>query len=452
MNQKKFDSPPTRERQEPNFQWLRSLSLLKRASRVTSSERVDLEGTFPMIMEHAEGAYVWDVDGNSYLDFTASTGAIILGYRHPEVDAAVVDQILRRGTIFPTIAEMQVRLAERLNSIFPCAERVLFFRTGSCATTAAIRLARVFTGRSKVLTSGYHGWHDWHLHIFPRFEFKDENHLDFRYNLNFLEALLLKHRGDVACIIITPEPNFFGPEYLQEIREITKRENVLLIFDEVMSGFRYGRGGIQARFDIKPDLAAISKGLANGLALSAVLGRADIMRSRDQTHLAGTFHNELSSMAAALTTIEFFERERVYEHLDRIGTYFLQGMNQMFADAGMPIFAGRFPSLFHIIFEVEAAAEVFYAEALARGILMHPFDPQMITYAHNETDIDMALEKLKEALQAVRRQLPELFCFPHGQNLSTETLDFRTLHEFGGTIRYRAPINEIAETWLQVDR
>jgi glutamate-1-semialdehyde 2,1-aminomutase len=442
----------TASKSQPD-RWRVSSELLRRANRVTASARRDLEGTFPMIIDRAQGALVWDIDGNVYVDFTSSTGAILLGHRQAEVDEAVIEQVRYRGNLFPTtISEIQVNVAERLASMFPCAERVLFFRTGSCATTAAVRLARVFSGKSKVLTSGYHGWHDWHLHIFPRFRFADDTHFDFHYNLNLLEELLKLHSNDVACIILTPEPNFFGREYHEEIRKISSRHKTLLIFDEVVSGFRYGRGGVQELFKVKPDLATLGKGLANGYSLAAVVGRADVLASRDRTHLAGTFVHESIPLVAAKATLEIFERESIWTRLDYLGNRLLRGLQSCFADINMPIMAGNYPALFHIIFEIEEAAEMFFLELLSRGVLLHPFDPQMITAAHSEEQIGQALKAVKSSLDAVVAAKLDLFQFPLGASLSQRALDFRTLHEFGGTIRFRDAIEEVPVIWNQVDR
>lgn len=171
-----------------------------------------------------------------------------------------------------------------------------------------------------MLTSGYHGWHDWHLQIFPRLRFPDAIHFDFGYNLNLLEKQLRSHRDDVACIILTPEPTFFDDDYLREVEQIAKAEGVLLIFDEVVSGFCYGVGGVQAKSGVVPDLATIGKGLANGYGLSAVIGREDVLEARNCTRLVGTYQHEIPPMVAALATTEVFLRERVAERLTTVGT------------------------------------------------------------------------------------------------------------------------------------
>jgi glutamate-1-semialdehyde aminotransferase len=438
-----------------------SEALLERARRCTMSDRIDLEGTYPFVIAGGKGAYVWDLDGRRFIDFTAATGAILLGYRHSEVDDALVAQIRDSGTLLPTtISRVQVELAERLIEVFPCAERALFFRTGSCATTAAVRLARVFTGKPVVLTSGYHGWHDWHLHIFPRFDIRDDRSIDFRYNLNLLEELLATHSGLVACVIITPEPNFFDAAYFRELEQIVRRNQVLLIFDEMISGFRYAIGGFQAYCGVIPDLATVGKGLANGYALSAVLGRADVMAARDRTHLAGTFNHDQGPMAAAVASLKVVERDGVLSHLNLVGAQLRDGLNALFDRYSIAAAAVRFPGLFHIIFEQERIAQEFYRALYQRGVLMHPFDAQMVTAAHTFEDIQVVLGRVDEVLVELRRRHGDRVAPNAGVSapdrfapcLSRRAIDYRTLHEFGGLIDYRQPIDEVPRCWEQHDR
>jgi glutamate-1-semialdehyde 2,1-aminomutase len=431
----------------------RSQEVIQRGYTVTSSERADLEGTYDFVIEKGKGAYVWDMEGKRYIDFTASTGAVILGYNPEEVNQAVIEQITEKGSIFPTtISELHVNLAEWLIHVFKGFNRVLFFRTGSCATTAAVRLARIHTKKHIVLTSGYHGWHDWHLNIFPRFVIQDPNHLEFRYNLNLLRDLLKTHQNQVACVIITPEPNFFDKDYFVELKEICEENNVLLIFDEVMCGFRLNLGGFYAKIGVQPDMITIGKGLANGYALSAVIGKEDIMRARDETHLVGTFHNDQSPMAAALATLTKLEKENVISHLEKVGKLLMDGLNELFSRFGVKAKAHRYPSLFHIIFEHIDFEEIFYKKVHFHGVLLHPFDPQMVNYSHTDEDIREALEKIKSALDELKEEHPQFFYHKNPLDLSQEAINFRTFHEFGGSVQYRLPLSEVVHTWDQQDR
>lgn len=430
----------------------KSQQLFERAIRTTASNRADLEATLPDVFDYGEGAYVVDLDGRRYLDFTASSGAILLGYGDSRVTDSVCAELRRGGGLLPsTLSPLQVDLAERLCSIFPCAERAIFFKTGSCATTAAIRLARLHTGREIVLTSGYHGWHDWQLTLFPRFRRDVPDVFDFRYNLNRLEQMITENPEAIACVIITPEPNFFEPEYLAELRDITRRHNIVLIFDEVVSGFRYGLGGYQAVCGITPDLTTISKGLANGHALSAVVGRSDIVEQREATHLVGTFHHDRAPFAAALASLDALGDGTVYQDLFSVGRHLVEGINAIFAEAGLAAEAFRHPGLFHVLCDDEVIWQEIAEECRTLGVLFHPFDPQMITFAHTYSDIEIALAVLRSAIANVRRRNPDAFG-NRGSRPGREALNHRTLHEFGGLVDYRLPTNEVLDTWPQDDR
>ena len=431
-----------------------SASLLERAYAVCASRRPDLEGCLPIVIERGDGAYVWDVDGNRYLDLIAGRGTLPLGHRFPAVDAAAVASILDRGTtLCTTVSEPQVRLAERLVERFPCAERALFFRTGSCATTASVRLARVATGRNVVLTSGYHGWHDWHLHIFPAFSRGgDRTHFDFGYNLNLLEELLERHRGDIACVIVTPEPNFYDDAYFQELESVVRREDVLLFFDEIVSGFRFARGGFQDYVGVVPDAATISKGMANGYALSAVVGRADLLEARDATHVDGTYNRELTPIAAAHATLDTYDADDVLSHLWKVGELLLDGLNVLFREFGVAARAVRCPPDFRVLFESDEVASAFYEDCLRRGVLMHPLGEAIrLTYAHDRAEIETVLEVAREALGATRSRLASGF-EADGGHVSEEALERATLALFGGVPDYRAPAGRMVQAATGVVR
>lgn len=431
--------------------WPMSESLMKRSRKVVSSTRPDLDGTFPFVVASGEGGHVTDLEGNRYLDLTASTGAVLLGHRHPEVTAAATAALTEVGAMFPTTTSRYLfEVAERLTDMFPSCERALFFRTGSEATTAAIRLARLATGRRTVLTSGYHGWHDWHLQMFPQFRMEDPTHIDFAYNLNFLEFLLDQHADDVACVIITPDLNFYPTEYYAEMQEITTRKGVILIFDEVVTGFRYGMGGFQKTSGITPDMTTLSKGLANGHAVSAVVGRADLIEQRDKTHMWGTFNSEILPLAASVATLDVFVRDNVPATLDKVGTALMEGLGSVFRTAGVRADAFRIGSDFHIVFEDEDVAQSFYWACMCRGVLFHRFDRQIVTAAHTLDDVAWALEVAGHALEEMAAADPE--AFQGWSEPSAEARDLRCLNETGGLTDYRRPMDEIPGMWTLVNQ
>ncbi|KRR08758.1 aminotransferase class III-fold pyridoxal phosphate-dependent enzyme [Bradyrhizobium valentinum] len=259
---------------------------LRLALRITASEKWDLNRRFPVVMSRASGAHVWDVNGKQYVDFTSCSGAAPLGAGYEPVLAHVATEMRRTGGILPgPLSVHRVEVAERLAEIFPVAQRSVFFRTGSCATTAAVRLARAHTGVNLLLTSEYHGWHDWHLQDRPAMGLprRDQDSVEFRYDLDLLEKLASVQR--VAAVIITPEVNFFPAEYHRRLQTLVHQHGALLILDEVMTGFRYALGGYHTAVGLTPDLITLSKGLANGMALSAVAGRADVLNATEKTYL-----------------------------------------------------------------------------------------------------------------------------------------------------------------------
>lgn len=317
-----------------------SNKLVERAKKVTplaaqtfsKSYRYYIENNAPMFMERGDGCYVWDVDGNKFVDFICALGPITLGYNNKNVNDAVIKQ-MNKGMIFSTQAQVEVELAEKLCQIVPCAEKVKFVKNGGDATTAAVRLSRAFTGREMVAMSGYHGMHDWSIGA-------SENNKgvpkcvceltkNFIYNdINNLKELLEKYPGQFAAVILEPiQGNGTTTEYLSEVKNLTKEHGALLIFDEVVSGFRYALGGGSEYYGVTPDLAAFGKGMGNGLAISAVAGRADVMDLIEKgIFISLTFGGDAMAMAGALATIGELEKKGVYEHFWKMGALMKNGI------------------------------------------------------------------------------------------------------------------------------
>lgn len=419
------------------------------------SQRDDLEGCFSFILEKSEGPYVWDLDNNKYIDFSSSTGAIILGYNNKEVNQSVIDEINKGNTLLPTTAsKIQVELAKKILELHTNFDRVLFYKTGSCATTAAVRLARLYTQKEIILTSGYHGWHDWHQSIFPKYRLPVNNFIEFHYNLNLLKQEMEKNKHNLAGVIITPDPSFFPSEYYKEIEKICHHYSTILIFDEIMCGLRINQSGFYSTVDVKPDLVTIAKGLANGFSISAIIGKEEIMKKREITHLVGTFHNEQTSMVAALTTLNIIKSRNVIDHLHKIGTLLFDGLNKLFLKFGVQARAYGIPTCFHIIFEDLNFENIFYKNLLSHGILLHPFDPQMVTYAHQEYHINVTLNTISDCLSKLKLIHGYQKYFSHNNyfDISKSAIEFRALHELGGTPNYLDDISNINAFWDQKDR
>lgn len=273
-------------------------------------------GRHPLYVTHGDGARVFDVDGNDYVDLVGAILPVVLGYRDPDVDEAIRRQ-LDRGISFSLATELEVELAEKLCQLIPCAEGVRFGKTGTDVTTAAVRLARAYTGRDGVAVGGYHGWADWSMAVtdrdlgIPMMTAASSTALKSPYDLT----------TSYAAVIVEPNDN---PEQLKLLRKRCDELGIVLIFDEIITGFRYSMGGAQQLFEVIPDLATFGKAMANGMPLSAVVGRRDIMKLMEppgNIFYSGTFFGETLSLAASLATIKKMEREYT------IGTLWTVGMS-----------------------------------------------------------------------------------------------------------------------------
>lgn len=376
-------------------------SALRRALRVTASEKWDLNRRFPLVMSRASGAHVWDVDGRRYVDLTSCSGAAPLGAGYEPVVDHVVSELRRTGGILPgPLSVHRIELAERLAEIFPRAQRSLFFRTGSCATTAAIRLARAHMGTNLVLTSGYHGWRDWHLQDRPAMGLpdRDRDSVDFRYDLDLFEKLSGEQR--VAAVIITPEVNFFPPEYHRELQNLVHRRGALLILDEVMTGFRYGLGGYHTAVGLAPDLITLSKGLANGMALSAVAGRAEVLNAAEKSYLGNTYQREITPFAAALSTLDALRNGAALARMRQVGMQIINGLNGVFASQQVRARAFAWPTMFDVVFANADLGFAFFQEMWSRGFLMQYGGRFMPSAALSDADVQAAIEAAGQALPA----------------------------------------------------
>ena len=290
----------------------------------------------PHYLVRGSGARVEDADGNSYLDFTMGLCPVILGYADPDVNAAVQEQ-LAEGTIFTLSHPVEIELAELLAATIPCAEMVRYGKNGSDATTGAVRLARAFTRRDRVACCGYHGWHDWYIGTttrdlgVPR-QVAELTH-PFPYDeIEELEQLLNSHPGEFACVIMEPatitEPS---PGYLKAVKDLCQQHGTLLIFDEIVTGFRLAMGGAQELFGVTPDLGCFGKAMANGFPISVIAGRADVMRCFEETFFSYTFSGETVGLVASLATMGKLSRLNVHDQLWEQGQRIIDAFNRQAA-------------------------------------------------------------------------------------------------------------------------
>jgi glutamate-1-semialdehyde 2,1-aminomutase/spore coat polysaccharide biosynthesis protein SpsF len=300
----------------------KALELIPFGAQTFSKSHLQFPGHSPFFVSHADAARIFDVDGHDYVDLVGALLPVILGYRDPDVDNAVRDQ-LDRGISFSLATELEYQLSRRLCRLIPCAEMVKLGKTGTDVTTAAVRLARAYTGRDPILVGGYHGWADWSCVDSQRGKGIPVELADISWHLkpqdcNDYAFTLYKKKG-VAAVIVEPEDN---PDYLKFVLEWCNGNGSLLIFDEIITGFRFGLGGAQELYGVTPDLACFGKSMANGMPISALVGSREIMRLMappDNIFYSGTFFGECLSIAAAIATIDKLEQLDVAGHILKTG-------------------------------------------------------------------------------------------------------------------------------------
>ncbi len=282
------------------------------------------DDAFPRFAEHAEGCRLRDADGTSYVDWISGGGPVLLGYRHPDVERAIVEQV-EAGPTLSLMHPVELEVAAMLKEMIPCAEMVTFGKNGSDVVTAAVRVARAVTGRDLILQHGVHGFHDWYVSMFPEVEGQPDALRDlvhpFPYNdLDALDGLFDRFRGRVAAVVMEPtNVELPEPGYLEGVKNLAAAHGALLVFDEMITGFRLANGGAQERFGVMPDLACFGKALANGMPLSALVGKRSYMQRLTSVAYGMTFRGETLSLAAARAVLALLRREPVAERLAATG-------------------------------------------------------------------------------------------------------------------------------------
>jgi glutamate-1-semialdehyde 2,1-aminomutase len=323
----------------PKSRFLESEKLLRLAeaviplgSQTFSKSRTQYPlGVSPFFASKGSGSYLWDVDGNKYVDLVASLAAVTLGYGDPEINKAVKRQ-LKKGVSLSLSSKLETVVAEKIIDLVPSAEMVRFAKNGSDATSAAVRIARYFTRRDHIISIGYHGWHDWYIGSTTRSmgvpSAVQALTLSARYNdLSHVENLFEEVKGDVAAVILEPMNSVDpAPGYLESLRSFCSSNNILLIFDEVITGFRFAKGGAQELFGVTPDLSCFGKGIANGFPISVIAGKREIMEGFKEVFFSGTFGGELLSLTAANVVLDKVKDGRVIAELYRVGQAIQEGL------------------------------------------------------------------------------------------------------------------------------
>jgi glutamate-1-semialdehyde 2,1-aminomutase len=375
-----------------------------------------VRGQAPLFITHAKGCRIWDVDGNEYVDFINGLLPVILGYQYPVVDKVIRAQ-LEKGIIFSLPSPLENELAELLIKHIPCAEMVRFGKNGSDATTGAIRLARAVTGWDHVAVCGYHGWHDWYIGSttknlgVPKSTQKLTH--KFVYNdIKSLEKIFKDNKNKVAAVIMEPM-NYVEPEkgFLEKVKEVTHKNGALLIFDEVITGFRFSLGGAQKLFGVTPDLASFGKSMANGMPISALVGKRKYMEKVGDIFYSFTNGGENLSIATAIATIKEMEKKKVINYIWKLGKYLQDNTNKLLKENdldniikvnGKPcwqVFIIKPPEKFSD-FEIKSFIQ---QELIQSGFLW--YGQHNMSFSHKKNDIDKLLTEYARIFKELKKLL-----------------------------------------------
>lgn len=371
-------------------------------------------GEYPIFIKKGFGGNILDEDGNVYMDMLCAYGPIILGYVEEEINDAVIRQ-MSDGFCFSLVQKWQNILLAKLRELIPCAEMGIIVKTGSDATSCAVRIARGHTGRDKIIRCGYHGWHDWCVEVHggvPKKAYEDT--FEFHYNnLEELKALFEKNKNEVACVIVTGVGHPLGEPvvepnegFLEGVAEIAHRNGAVFIMDEIRTGFRFGLGGAQAKYGVVPDIGVFGKALANGYPIAAVLGKADIMKiAEKEVFISSTYFPNSLEMTAALKCLEIMEREKVAEDIWQKGVEFNEGLKKIAAKLPYKVTVSDVPPMPFVTFDRDPEGRykklrtAFYTGAIRRGLFIQPYHHWYICYRHSNDDLKKALAIIEDSFK-----------------------------------------------------
>jgi glutamate-1-semialdehyde 2,1-aminomutase len=376
----------------------------------------NIKGVAPKYLQKGKGSHVWDVDGNEYIDYTMGVGPLSLGYAYHKVDEAIKKQ-LEDGITFSLMHPLEVEIAELIHKVVPNAEAIRYSKVGADVTSAAVRVARAFTGRNKVLCCGYHGWHDWYIAVTDRNKGIPQavQDLSFTFNYNDIQSVIDGIDEDTACVILEPyvfeEPK---DNFLQKLRDICTKNGTLLIFDEMWSGFRIAVGGAQEYFGVKADLATFSKAVANGMPISIITGRKDVMSLFDKdVFFFSTFGGEALSLAAVKATVNELIDKNVPAYLAKQGRKLKDGYNSIAEKLGMNYTkCSGFDCRTIMTFDGEKSGcnplemkSLVQQEMIKRGILWGGF--HNVSFSHSDDDVSYTLKAYEDVLPILKNAVDE---------------------------------------------
>lgn len=417
---KQLDQTKSFERYEESKKWLPG------GLTGVRNPKAMIEGEYPIFIERGKGSHMWDVDGNEYIDLLAGYGPTTIGMAIDEIDQAAIERIAK-GINFSLSSDIQIELAQKIKKHMPYAERSFFCKTGTDATTIALRLARAYTGKEYVLTDGYHGWQD-------SFQYGEDagvlncvrektKHITFGDYEGYEAAV---KEGNVACIMITPYMALpmritkVDYDFVRKIRKLCDEYEIPLIFDEVRTAFRFSLGGCAELIGVEPDMTAFAKAFANGYSIAAVVGKAEYMENMiiwgkpGGTYISSTYFPNCLEMAVASKVIDFYEENDVIGKIHESGKYLVEGMKKAAEAVNAPVLFDEEPTMPSMMFDIgQMTEEEYYARTLTLytyivrcGILIHPFRQIYVTYSLTKEDLDRVIEAYTEGLKIVKEKYP----------------------------------------------
>lgn len=377
-----------------------------------------VEGCFPVYAKNAKGSHFFDVDGNEYIDYLCGLGPIVLGHCYPSVDSAIKKQ-LEDGILFSLPHKLEIDVSELICNIVPNAEMVKLSKTGSGSATGAIRGARAFTKREKIAYCGSGGvWHDWYAAIISRNkgvpEFNKDLIFPFDYNdSDGLEYIFEQNKEQIACVFM--EPTIFEKpknDFLNKVKKITHDNDSVLIFDEIVTGFRFSNGGGQELFGVKPDITVLGKGMANGMPLSAIAGKTEYMKIFDDVFFSTTYASDTLSLAAAQATINEFIEKPVVKSIWENGSNLMDRFNKITRENSLNLHLEGYPVRMKVVGQDSDGNDslllrsLFIQELVKRGIFVHP-GVEYISFSHTKEDIDKTIQALEDSIPIFKKAINE---------------------------------------------
>ena len=377
-----------------------------------------VEGAFPVYAAKAKGSHFFDVDGNEYIDYLCGLGPIILGHAYKKVDDAIKEQ-MKNGILFSLPHKLELDVSEYLCNMIPCSEMVKFSKTGSGAATGAVRGARAITNRNKIAYCGSGGvWHDWYASIISRNqgvpEFNKDLIFTFDYNdIEGLESIFEKNQGEIACVFM--EPTIFEKptnSFLQKVKKLANENDSILIFDEIVTGFRFSNGGAQEYFGVEPDIAVLGKGMANGMPLSAVVGKTEYMKIFDDVFFSTTYAGETLSLAASHATITEFKEKPIVKKMWEHGNMLIDEFNNIAKEQALEIVLTGYPVRMRLVCKDTNGNDsilmksLLIQEMVKRGIFMHP-GVEYISFSHDKGDIKKTIDSFADAILIIKKAINE---------------------------------------------